>query len=327
MKEAARRSEATKARAAAARTSSASTATTKAKEAARRETEANAAGKEVGAWQKKAAEYGKQEAAIQDKLIRAEQSEATALERKHTAERRRDSASISDYRAAIGDRLDQQGQQLDLVIRAIREPKPELLRILMLSASSAGDLRIGREAKRIRAAIHNALGRDLVQIDVRTAATTEDLLDGLTGFRPHIVHFSGHSNEHFVVFEDDVDQGNEGVDIPADVFARALASVDDAPLLVVMNSCNSAQQAARLVDSIVPFAIGMSEEINDNDAIVYAAKFYAAIADGQSIASSDRIGRVALELSGLPGSDLPTLSWASGSDPTSAWLIQIPKEV
>ena len=33
------------------------------------------------------------------------------------------------------------------------------------------------------------------QVDVRPAATAADLLDGITRFRPHVVHFSGHSND------------------------------------------------------------------------------------------------------------------------------------
>lgn len=223
-----------------------------------------------------------------------------------------------------GDRLDLHQVQLDLVVGTIRPPKTEVLRILMLAATAEGDLRVGRESKRIRAAIRSALGRDLVELDVRTAATAADLLDGLTGFRPHVVHFSGHSDENFVVFEEDVDERNDGVDIPADVFARALAAVDEPPLLVLLNSCNSAPQAARLVESLIPFAIGMSDEIDDGDAIVYAAQFYAAIANGQSIASADSVARVALEMAGPAGGELPTLAVAAGSDPAATRLVTFP---
>jgi hypothetical protein len=325
VKEAAKRSDASKARASAAKSSSPSTASMKVREADRKENDANAAGKEVGSWQRKAADYGKQEAAIQEKLSRAEHSESLAAERKRAAEQSRADAANRAFRMNTGDRLDLHQEQLDLVVGTIRPPKPERLRILMLAASAEGDLRLGREAKRIRAAIRSALGRDLVELEVRPAATAQDLLDGLTGFRPHVVHFSGHSNENFVVFEDDVDGANDGVDIPADIFARALAAVDEPPLLVLFNSCNSAPQAARLVESIIPFAIGMSDEIGDGDAIVYAAQFYAAIADGQSIASADSVGRVALQMAGLPGSELPTLAAADGSDPTATRLVVLPE--
>jgi hypothetical protein len=325
IKEAAKRAEATKARVAAAKTSSASSMSSKMREADRREGEANTAGKEVGAWQKKAADYGKQEAAIQEKLSRAEQSEAQAAERKRAADQRRAEASARAFEAETGGRLDRHEEQLDLVVGTIRMPKPERLRILMLFASAEGDLRVSREAKRIRAAIRNTNGRDLVELDIRAAATADDLLDGLTGFRPHVVHFSGHSDDTFIVFEEDVDDFNAGVNIPADAFADALGAVDEPPLLVVFNSCNSARQAERLVESMVPFAIGMSEEIDDGDAIAYAARFYAAIADGQSIAASDAVARAALKMAGLFGSDLPTLANAEGSDPNTTWLVTLPE--
>ena len=323
VKEAAKRSDAMKARTAASKSNSASTVASKLREVDRREDEANSAGKEAGRWQTKAAGYAKDEASIQVKLARAEQSEAATAERKRVTQARREVQSANAQHSMITSRLDDHDEQLSVVVRELRAPKPERLRVLMLAASAEGDLRVGREAKRIRAAIQSALGRDLIELDVRTSATTDDLLDGLTGFRPHVIHFSGHSDEDLVVFDNDVDDFNEGVVVDANVFARALRATDDPPLLVVLNSCNSAVQAARLVESVVPFAIGMSEEIDDGDAIVYAAKFYAAVADGQSIEAADRVGRVALELAGLPGHDLPTLASAADVDPAATWLVEL----
>lgn len=326
IKEASKRSEATKARAAAARASSASTASMRIREAARKDTEADAAGKEVGAWQRRAASYSKQEAVIQEKLSRAEQSEAATVERRRQSAERSSAAASRQRQLAIDLRLDQQQAQISHAMQTIRPPKPERLRILMLSASAEGDLRIGREAKRIRAGIQSALGRDLVDLDIRTAATTDDLLDGLTSFRPHVVHFSGHSEESFVVFEEDADVFNEGVMVDAGVFSRALAAVDEPPLLVLLNSCNSESQATRLASEVVPFAIGMSDEIYDTDAITYAAAFYSAIANGQTIAAADRIGKVSLELAGLSGYELPTLSSALEADAEATRLVVLPAD-
>lgn len=323
VKEAAKRSEATKARAAASRSKSASTIQSKMREADRRENEANTAGKEVGQWQTKAAKYAKEEASIQAKLTRAEQTEAASAEQKRATQARRQLEAADAQHVTVTGRLDSHDEQLNLVMRELRAPKPEQLRVLMLAASAEGDLRVGREAKRIRAAIQSALGRDLIDLDVRTSATTEDLLDGLTGFRPHVVHFSGHSDDDLIVFDEDIDDFNAGVVVSVDVFTRALHATDEPPLLVVLNACNSAKQAKRLVSSAVPFAIGMSEEIDDGDAIVYAAKFYAAIADGQSIAAADRVGRVALELAGLTGHELPTLVSMEDVDAAATWLVEI----
>lgn len=193
--------------------------------------------------------------------------------------------------------------------------------MLLLGASSEGDLRIGREQKRIRAAVESALHRDLIEIDARPAATSADLLDGMTKFRPHVVHFSGHSNESLIVFEHENDSAHKGHLVTAQAFRRALSATDDPPLLVLLNACNSAAQIDQLVSEIVPLAIGMADSIDDGDAINFAAQFYAAIANGQSVRSAHLAGQAALELAGLDSAELPTLATASDVDPAAVVLV------
>lgn len=204
-------------------------------------------------------------------------------------------------------------------MRDIRAPKAEKLRILLLGASSEyGEraVRAGREQKRVRRAVESALLRDHVDLDVRPAATTEDLLDGITKNRPHVVHFSGHSEDDLIEFEDEIDDHHEGVVVTARAFASAVRATDDPPLLVLLNSCNSAAQIDRLVqERIAPFAIGMADEIDDGDAITCAAQFYVAVANGQSIRSAHLSAQAALELAGLATAELPTLACADDVDP------------
>lgn len=313
-KESAKRADAAKARLAAAKTSSGSTARMKHNEAERREKEAETAGKEAAKWQTKAANLARDEVALQARLRRAEDSDTRA------AERRRQQAQQQADRQALAERraLESRVARAEVAVEALRElpaPKSERLRVLMLGASSEGDLRVGREQKRIRAAVESALHRDRIELDVRPAATTADLLDGITKFRPHVVHFSGHSNEDLIVLEDEKDEPHEGVIVTAAAFARAVQATDDPPLLVLLNSCRSAAQIDDLVRTVAPFAIGMADAIN------YAAQFYAAVANGQSIYSAHASGQAALELAGLSGSDLPTLAWSSDVDPSSTILV------
>lgn len=194
----------------------------------------------------------------------------------------------------------------------------------MLGASSEGDLRVAREQTRIKRAVQSALHRDLVEIDARDSATAADLLDGLSRFRPHVVHFSGHGNADLIEFEDEVDAPHQGVVVSAEAFAHAVNAVDEPPLLVVLNACDSATQAERLAGSVAPFAIGMAAEIADTDAITYAARFYAAITDGQSILAAHELARSELELAGLPAHELPTLAHADGVDPADGVLVLPP---
>lgn len=321
-KESTKRAEAAKARGLATKAKSAVTERSKLQEAGRRDKDAETAGKEAGRWQSRAAGYSKEESGIQAKLARAEQSEAEVAERQRKREQQQAERRAAVDRAAFDSRISQTESAVDQAVRALPAPKPEKLRVLILGASSGGDLRVGREQKRIRSAVESALHRDQIDLDVRPAATTADLLDGITKFRPHVVHFSGHSNDDLIVFEDERDEPHEGVIVTARAFANAIRATDDPPLLVLLNSCNSASQIDELVEQVVPFAIGMADTITDGDAINYAAQFYAAIANGQSINSSHLSGKVRLELDGLEGAELPTLAWAADVDPTTTILVK-----
>lgn len=321
-KESTKRAEAVKARQAASKTTSEGTARSKLREAERREKEAETAGKESGRWQTKAAGYAKNETALLTKLTSAERSETDAMERRRKRDQQRVDRRTAAETAALEARLTHTESAVHEVLRQLPAPRPEKLRVLILGASSEGDLRVGREQKRIRKAVQSALHRDQIELDMRPAATTDDLLDGITKFRPHVVHFSGHSNDDLIVFEDEQDAPHEGVIVSAHAFAKAVAATDEPPLLVLLNSCKSEAQLDLLVAQVVPFAIGMAGNIDDGDAINYAAQFYAAIANGQSIKSSHLSGQAALELAGLDGAELPTLTWADDVDPSATTLVQ-----
>ncbi|MGH8925314.1 MAG: CHAT domain-containing protein [Acidimicrobiia bacterium] len=270
-KESRKRADADKARQAAAKTSSETTATSKLREAERRDKEAAAAGTEASRWQGKASRYATEEANLAAKLTQAERSDADAVERKRRRDQQQADRKAAADRAALEYRISHAESAVDRAVRELRAPKIEKLRVLVLGASSEGDLRVGREQKRIRAAVESALHRDLIELDVRPAATTADLLDGITKFRPHVVHFSGHSSEDLIVFEDERDERHEGVIVTAEAFAAAIRATDAPPLLVLLNACRSAGQIDNLVAQVVPFAIGMANEIEDGDAINYAA--------------------------------------------------------
>ncbi len=320
-KESQKRTAATKARTAAGRSSSSAVAS-KLREAERHEREAAAAGKEAGRWQEKASAYAKEELALQGRLLKAEQSEAATEERHRKREQQQAARRMAAHNAAVRQRLDATETLVGVALRELRAPKVERLRVLILGAASEGDLRVGREQKRIRAAVESALHRDLIELDVRPAATTSDLLDGITKFRPHVVHFSGHSNDDLIVFENELDEHHRGVIVTAQAFANAVAATDDPPLLVLLNSCNSASQIDKLIEEVTPFAIGMADEIDDGDAITYAAQFYAAVANGQSIRSAHLSAQAALELAGLSGQELPTLAYADDVDPSTTVLVK-----
>lgn len=203
--------------------------------------------------------------------------------------------------------------------RRLPDPVVEKLRILILTSDPEGGLWLGREQKRISQAVKSAVHRDWVEFAFRPAATPEDLLDGLTEFSPHVVHFSGHSNEDFVLFEEDQDGPNHGRPISAATLSRAFAAID------VLNSCKSAGQLNTLTEGGIPFVVGMLDSIDDGGAVAFSARFYSTIANGGSLSAAVATAQVALEMTGLPGSELPILSHSEGVDPSQMILVKAPQ--
>lgn len=310
---------------AASKASSPSTVASKRREAQRCEDLANKAAKEAAKWQSKVADYGKEVSNLEKALAKALHTEAEASERRKVRDAKKTQRLAATLQARLEDRMTAAEEQLDMVAWASRDPKPEELRVLMLGASATGDLRIGREQRQIREAVRKATLREWVTFDTHPSATTEDLLDGIVRFRPHVVHFSGHGNAGVVVFDQDVDDFNSGLHVRASAFAHAIAATDDPPLLVVLNACHSAAQIEDLVADVVPFAIGMSDEIGDVSAIKYASRFYAAVAEGQSVDSAHKSGKAAIELDNLGDHDLPTLACAVDVDPRATKLVRMPE--
>jgi hypothetical protein len=245
---------------------------------------------------------------------RLQLAERRAREREQQAERARTHALMS----AAESRLQQQ-------IAEIRPPKVERLRILYVTAASDGDLRVDKEIRRVKKGVKAATLRDLVEIEALLAATGPDLLDGMSGFKPHVVHFAGHADKDVLVFDTDADGDNPGQEITKAVFARAMGAVDNPPVLVVLNACHSVGHLDELL-TVVPMAIGMSDEIGDPDAMSFAARFYTAIADGQSVRSAYEAARVQMEMDGMSDADLPVLRAQDGVDAAGSPLVIPPKD-
>jgi hypothetical protein len=196
----------------------------------------------------------------------------------------------------------------------------ERLRILYLTAAPALDLRLDSEMRAVRASLRAGTYRDRIEIEAMTAATGSDLLDGLTRFRPHALHFSGHAGEQSLTFDPGDIRVRTSGEMAAATFVAALEAVDHPPRLVVLNACNSEAQLDALT-SVASAAIGMSDRIRDDAAIQFAARLYGAIADGQSVGSALRLGRVELDFRGTAAADLPALRTASGIDAATLFLL------
>ena len=124
------------------------------------------------------------------------------------------------------------------------------------------------------------------------------MIAGLNDLRPHVVHFSSHAGDAALLFDNGRVEAPEGQDVPYDLLARALGATDITPVLVVLNGCDTLDGAEVLLESTA-VVVATASSISDLAASVFAAKFYAAIAAVQSIATAVNQGSVSVDLTGL----------------------------
>ena len=83
-----------------------------------------------------------------------------------------------------------------------------------------------------------------------------------------------------------------------DQLGQVLGATDEPPTMLVLNACDSLG-GADVVLPTTPVVIGMKSDISDLASSVFAARFYAAIASGQSVRSAMAQGSLAVDLSDL----------------------------
>ncbi len=205
----------------------------------------------------------------------------------------------------------------------VEPPKPEVLRVLYMTANPEMDLRTEVEVRDVQQAVKRALHRELIDIQYRPAATSEDLLDGLNDVRPHVVHFSGHAGDAAVLFDNASVDSPEGHEVPFELLARALGATAEPPKLLVLNGCDTLDGAEVLLEA-TPVVIAMATEISDLAASAFAARL--AVASAQPIGPALRQGAVVLDLMGLDEGWKPNLLSRDDVAVDDMILVQVPIE-
>lgn len=207
----------------------------------------------------------------------------------------------------------------------IEPPKPEILRVLYLTANPEMNLRTEVEVRNVQQAVKRALHRDLIDVQYRPAATPEDLLDGLNEVRPHVVHFSGHAGDAALMFDNASIDNPDGRAVPFELLARALGATAQPPMMLVLNGCDTLDGAAVLLTT-TPVVVAMATEISDLAASAFAARFYAAVASAQPIGPAVRQGTVALDLMGTDEGWKPNVLARDDVAVEELVLVKVPAE-
>lgn len=206
----------------------------------------------------------------------------------------------------------------------VREPEPEMLRVLYLTASPTtpglDHLRVDVEVNNVLKAIRGAKHAELIDFQHRPAATVQDLVDGLNDLSPHVVHFSGHAGGGLLFDTAELAESGDLL-VGYGTVANLLGATDQRPTLVVLNACNTAQAVERLLE-VAPVVIATNDTIGDASSAIFAVHFYAAIAAAKSIGHAVDQAREMIALALQLDLDLLTVSSAEGVDPDEVKLVK-----
>ena len=146
------------------------------------------------------------------------------------------------------------------------------VKVLFFSANPSGDLQLEKELDKIERKIEGSQSHILKVYSA--VATREDFIEQLNEHQPHIIHFSGHGNRN----KELVFVGSDGTKKPVndDALVGVLRSSPPGATSweLALNACHSHDIAETLIEAgVVNFAIGMSDAIRDEAAIIFSALF------------------------------------------------------
>jgi hypothetical protein len=111
---------------------------------------------------------------------------------------------------------------------------------------------------------------------------------------PEIIHFAGHSSLDEIFFEEVYGKVKEVSKIALVNFLKILPKK---PTIIFFNSCESAELLKRL-KRIIDFVVVTRDEVDDDVAVLFAAKFYEFLATGQTVKTAFDFAKSYFELDG-----------------------------
>lgn len=197
---------------------------------------------------------------------------------------------------------------------AVRE-LPVRVQFIACDVGRGLDLR-GQHAK-MRAAIERSHFAKDITLHADFDVTDANLFAKLNTYGPHVVHISGNQYGGDVLLPSH--EGGE-VAVSDEVFAGLLSSLGSAVRLVIVDTCKS-YRCAKRVSEVVDFAIGVDDDIFDDEAIRFYEVFYTALGAGRSIADAHRQAMSALQIKKVPLKRIPKLCVKPGRQALLAYLV------
>lgn len=258
---------------------------------------------------------------LQKKIAKKEKELATAEKNMRNEEEKRTKVQNAHF-SAIEQTIEQQASAQALMRADIDKLKalPKKITVLFMAANpnDTQPLMLDEEVRAIQNNIRLSDYRDSIQFESRWAVRSGDIIQAINETTPTIIHFSGHGAESgdLVLLKPD---GKKEF-VAKEAITAAISTVSDTVRLVVFNTCFSAAQAVSVVQNIEA-AIGMSDSVQDDTAITFAAQLYSSIGFGHSLEKSYRQAIAAIMLAGIPQNDVPQLFLRDGIDPNEVVLV------
>lgn len=178
--------------------------------------------------------------------------------------------------------------------------------LLVTNPERFGPLQTGIEARYIDEGIKLAGRAQEVDLKVFLAPTFDTLVDALNGYKPHVLHFSGHGGGRALLFDNERAGDDGGTVLDYDMVSRILTAAAPKPKLLVLAACDTVDGAEQFLEA-VPAVVAMSDSIEDEAACEFSRRFYRSLSGGASIENSLRQAKALLDHKGYPDAVLPQL--------------------
>ena len=155
-------------------------------------------------------------------------------------------------------------------------------------------IRSSGELRAINDSVNRGSSFTRVSVEQLPASTQTDLRRKLLHSKFNIVHFSGHSDENNLIFEDE--SGNT-TNVTLDSIKMLFKSRPVTKCLI-LNSCKSVKN---LKEPIAEITIGLDAEVDHSAAIEFSRGFYDAVAMGKTFTDAFDEGKLAATMSGHSG--------------------------
>jgi hypothetical protein len=179
-----------------------------------------------------------------------------------------------------------------------------LLLFLSANPDPASPLNVEKEQNRITKVRDGSKHQSKVRIESLPDLDLPAFAKSLRLHAPTILHFSGHGEaDGSLVMRDE--NGTSQEMSPKGV-AKLVALQKSTIRLVVLNACFSSELADLLVADI-DCVIGMTDEVSDDAAILFAQTFYSALFDGETVESAFATSSAVVGARYQDESDIPSL--------------------